>query len=132
MKKICSLFCLILLLAACNDTDEKLDGKWQLQAVDVEGTTIAVDTVYYNFQTSLFMYQIYRPSSQSYSHCFGFKTVNDDRQLALELTTYGTDVNKFLPQTDWQNPHQQFNIEQLDGQHLVLKNGKKTYRFRRF
>ncbi|MDR2498082.1 MAG: lipocalin-like domain-containing protein [Tannerellaceae bacterium] len=132
MKKIYYLFALILFLASCNDTDEKLDGKWQLQKVDVEGTTIEVDTVYYNFQTSLFMYQIYRPSLQSYSHCFGFKTVNDDHQLALELTTYGTDVSKFLPQTDWQNSHRLFNIERLDGQHLVLKNGKKTYHFRRF
>ncbi|MDR2497500.1 MAG: lipocalin-like domain-containing protein [Tannerellaceae bacterium] len=132
MKKICCLFCFILLLASCNDTDEKLDGKWQLQTVDVEGTTFTVDTVYYNFQTSLFMYQIYRPASQSYSHCFGFKTVNDERELALELTTYGTDVSKFLPQTDWRNASQVFSIEQLNGQHLVLKNGKRTYYFRRF
>ena len=132
MKKIYPLLTLLLFLASCSDTDDKLDGKWQLQKIDTAGTTVAVDTVYYNFQTSLFMYQIYQPATQTFSHCFGFKTVKDDDQLSLELTTYGTDINKFLPRTDWASAQQAFSIEQLSNQNLVLKRGDRTYYFRKF
>ena len=48
-----------ILMAACsNDTEHKLEGKWQLQQVEANGDVIQADTVFYNFQNILFMYQL--------------------------------------------------------------------------
>ena len=44
-----------ILMAACsNDTEHKLEGKWQLQQVEANGDVIQADTVFYNFQNILF------------------------------------------------------------------------------
>jgi hypothetical protein len=137
MKTIQQILCisvLLLAMASCsNEADDKLDGKWQLQKVEANGTTIAVDTVFYNFQTSLFMYQIYTPASNTYRHCFGFKTIVDNKRLQLELTPYPVDVPRFLAYTDWKSSKVEFAIEQLNATRLVLKAvDGKSYTFRRF
>ncbi|MDR0536894.1 MAG: lipocalin-like domain-containing protein [Tannerellaceae bacterium] len=137
MKTIQNIGCFFLLslvfLSCSNETDDKLDGKWQLQKVEINGTAFDVDTIYYNFQTSLFMYQIYQPSSNSFKHCFGFKTVEDNKQLFLELTPYGSiSIPAFLPYTDWSASKRNFSIEQLNNTRLVLKGDGKSYVFRKF
>jgi hypothetical protein len=137
MKSIQSIilfFLLLLAIFSCSsEVDDKLDGKWQLQRVEAGGTAFDVDTVYYNFQTSLFMYQIYQPASNSFKHCFGFKTVEKKDSLFLELTPYGAAVpSSFLPHTDWTSSKRKFGIEQINNNRLILKGDGKSYIFRRF
>ncbi|GHU09520.1 hypothetical protein FACS189431_7710 [Alphaproteobacteria bacterium] len=136
MKVIRYGLCLILFFAfiACsNELDDKLEGKWQLQQIEANGNIISkVDTVFYNFQTSLFMYQIYLPGSNSFSNCYGFKTVTADKQLLLELTPYGVPVDKFLPRTDWKSKEREFKVDHVNGNSLVLSSDNKQYVFRKF
>lgn len=56
--------CLLLLtVVSCSkDEETELDGKWQLQEIEQNGEVQYTDTVFYNFQNSLFMYQTYSPS----------------------------------------------------------------------
>ncbi|MDR1644499.1 MAG: lipocalin-like domain-containing protein [Tannerellaceae bacterium] len=122
-----------LLFASCSrEIGDRIDGKWQMQQIEADGKVWNVDTIYYNFQTSVFMYQIYRPLSDSFSHCYGFKTMETDKQALLELTDYGVVISKFLPQTDWETPIRRFIVEEITAKRLILQSDGKRYIFRRF
>ena len=121
-----------ILMAACNnDTEHKLEGKWQLQQVEANGEMIQADTVFYNFQNILFMYQIYQPDSNSVLYRYGYNTV-DENKLTLELEHNPNTLDKFLPDTDWSSKTRVFTIEKLSGKQLILDSEGKRYIFRKF
>lgn len=121
-----------ILMAACNnDTEHKLEGKWQLQQVEANGEVIQADTVFYNFQNILFMYQIYQPDSNSVLYRYGYNTVNENK-LTLELEHNPNHLDKFLPYTDWSSKTRVFTIEKLSGKQLILDSEGKRYIFRKF
>lgn len=121
-----------ILMAACNnDTEHKLEGKWQLQQVEASGEVIQADTVFYNFQNILFMYQIYQPDSNSVLYRYGYNTVNENK-LTLELEHNPNTLDKFLPYTDWNSKTRVFTIEKLSGKQLILDSEGKRYIFRKF
>ena len=121
-----------ILMAACNnDTEHKLEGKWQLQQVEANGEVIQADTVFYNFQNILFMYQIYQPDSNSVLYRYGYNTVNENK-LTLELEHNPNHLDKFLPYTDWNSKTRVFTIEKLSGKQLILDSEGKRYIFRKF
>lgn len=121
-----------ILMAACNnDTEHKLEGKWQLQQVGANGEVIQADTVFYNFQNILFMYQIYQPDSNSVLYRYGYNTV-DENKLTLELEHNPNTLDKFLPYTDWNSKTRVFTIEKLSGKQLILDSEGKRYIFRKF
>ncbi|MCC8199097.1 MAG: lipocalin-like domain-containing protein [Tannerellaceae bacterium] len=131
MLRVWILLILSVACIACSkDTDNQLHGKWQLQQVESGGHVEAVDTIYYNFLTSLFRYQIYKPATDSYSGCDGFKTLQEDGQLFLELV--GTGIDAFLPSTDWNSHQRVFTIEKISRSQLILSEGGKQYTFRKF
>ena len=122
--------CVIAGLMACDNTlDSQLEGKWQLKAVEQAGQIESVDTVWYNFQTSLFEYQVYIPAIDSVRNMYGYKTVIDDQHLELELVSYFITIKDFLPLTDWCSPKRNFQIEKVTSSDLVLSSEGKTYRF---
>jgi hypothetical protein len=119
-------------LTSCNkDDNSRLEGKWQMQTVESNGVTEKVDTIYYNFQTSLFQYQIYNPNTDSMRHSYGFKVL-DNNILSLELTAYPNPTGVFLPHTDWESIRRDFYIERLTNSTLILKSEDKKYTFRKF
>lgn len=133
MKKQ-GLFILLLLLAiSCSkDTENKLEGKWQLRQVETEGTVVSVDTVWYNFQNTLFSYQLYNPSTGSYRQQYGFNTVTGG-ELLLELGDNPLPNDQFLPLTDWDRAERSFSVTKLKGSELILTDASgKIYTFRRF
>jgi hypothetical protein len=124
---------IFLLFVSCNsDISDRLEGKWQLQQVEANGATKKVDTVFYNFQTSLFMYQIYQPETDGFSSWYGFKMMETKNQLLLELTDYSIALQKFLPLTDWESSYRRFIIEEITDKRLVLNSDDKRYTFRKF
>ncbi|MDR1879436.1 MAG: lipocalin-like domain-containing protein [Tannerellaceae bacterium] len=127
MLKAGCMAVMVCVLAACgNDLDDKLEGKWQLQQVETDGIIQHVDTIFYNFQTSLFMYQIYVPAKDQFQYSYGFKEI-DDTRLFLEI------INEdLLPYTDWESTKRTFTIEKSTRSRLVLGSGKKRYTFRKF
>jgi hypothetical protein len=120
--------CLICLAACSKDTDDKLEGKWQMQQIEADGHVQKTDTIYYNFQTSLFQYQIYNAQTNGYPNRYGFKTMKGDNELLLELEA--DDV--FLKLTDWTSKNRTFTIEKLTGRELILTGDGRRYTFRKF
>ncbi|MDH6304429.1 hypothetical protein M2459_001162 [Parabacteroides sp. PF5-5] len=119
---------LILFGAACSDENEdKLAGKWQMQEIESNGTYQKVDTIYYNFLTSLFQYQIYSPTSNSYNVVYGYKTLNDNKELLLEM-----EDASLLPHTDWTTTQRTFTIEKISNSQLILDSEGRRYTFRKF
>ena len=59
VRNILIAFCVILFVSCSKDTESKLFGKWQLQKVEASGNVQKVDTVYCNYEHSLFMNQVY-------------------------------------------------------------------------
>ena len=132
-KRLASCLGCLLLLASCRgEIGDRLEGKWQLQQVETNGLTEKVDTIFYNFQTSLFMYQIYRPQTEGFASCYGFKMMETKNRLLLELTNYSTAAQNFLPLTDWESTSRRFTVEEVTGKRLVLKSDDKRYTFRKF
>lgn len=122
-----------IILAACNDDIEhKLEGKWQLQQVEADGEVIQADTVYYNFQNILFMYQVFIPDSNKFVSQHGFNTLEEDNQITLELAHDPRPIANFLPFTDWKSERRTFTIEESNRKHLILNSEGKRYTFRKF
>lgn len=123
----------VLLVASChNDTVHKLEGKWQLQQVEANGDLIEADTVFYNFQNTLFMYQVYIPADDRYVLQQGFNTIKDEDQLILEFANDPRPANEFLQYTDWTSVTRTFTIEKVSGKQLILNSEGKRYIFRKF
>lgn len=125
-------FSLLALVSCSNDNDDKLLGKWQLQKRECNGVIETVDTVFYNFQHSLFMYQILNKAGDPLIYQYGFNSAQKNDSLYIELANDPRDVNKFLPYTDWSTATRGFKIDQLSNSKLVLSADSFTYVFRKF
>lgn len=132
VRNILIAFCVILLASCSKDTGSKLFGKWQLQKVETSGDVQNVDTVYFNFEHSLFMYQVYVTEIDSFRHQYGYNTLEGEKTLLLELENDPTPISKFLPYTDWDSAKQTYTIEKLESKQLILSREGKTYTFRKF
>lgn len=132
-KRMIALCGGLLSLIACGDSLERqLEGKWQLKTVEQNGQIETVDTVWYNFQNSLFEYQVYVPAIDSVRNMYGYKTLVDDQHLELELVSYFITIKDFLPITDWSAPKRTFQIEESTGSRLTLSSEGKTYIFKKY
>lgn len=120
--------CLAVLTACSKDMADRLDGRWQMRQTEAGGNVRKADTVFYNFQTSLFQYQIYDSRTNTYPGGYGFKTMKGDNGLLLQLEAN----DDFLKQTDWTSNERVFTIEKLTGKELILTGEGKRYTFRRF
>ena len=134
MRGVSLVFCLIgWLLVSCNkSTEDRLWGKWQLREVVSPTGVEQVDTVWYNFQNSLFLFQVYRPQSDSMQYCYGYNTVTNETEIQLDLISNPKPVAQFLPYTDWEDRQRTFRIDKLTGSELILSDEEQTYRFRKF
>ena len=120
-------------MVSCNKVEHKLEGKWQLKTVEANGVVQTVDTVWYNFQTSLFEYQLYDPAKDVYRTNFGYKTLKGDTKLDLELVNYGgTPLKIHGVPADWTSPKQTFTIEQSSVTNLVMSAREESYTFKKF
>ena len=134
MRGVSLVFCLIgWLLGSCRKcTEDRLWGKWQLREVVSPAGVEQVDTVWYNFQNSLFLFQVYRPQSDSMQYCYGYNTVTNEMEIQLDLISNPKPVAQFLPYTDWEDRQRTFRIDKLTGSELILSDEEQTYRFRKF
>ena len=133
IRSIVVVICSFLLITACSkDTQSKLYGKWQLQEVEVNGVVEKVDTVYFNFQQDLFMYQIYQPQTQTYSYRYGYDIMEGEHTVHLELINNPEPLSSFLPLTDWSSAKRTYTIDKVSNKQLIMYSEGKTYTFRKF
>ena len=134
MRGVSLVFCLIgwLLVSCSKSTEDRLWGKWQLREVVSPTGVEQVDTVWYNFQNSLFLFQVYCPQSDSMQYCYGYNTVTNETEIQLDLISNPKPVAQFLPYTDWEDRQRTFRIDKLTGSELILSDEEQTYRFRKF
>lgn len=94
VRNILIAFCVILFVSCSKDTESKLFGKWQLQKVEASGNVQNVDTVYFNFEHSLFMYQVYVTEIDSFRHQYGYNTLEGEKHCCWNWRTIrGRSVN---------------------------------------
>lgn len=106
--------------------DADLQGKWQMDNAD---------TVYYNFQNNLFMYQIYRKKDQI-SAAYGYYIFHGDTAIDLQLlkpfpseylgwdTIYASNGNDTI--------HKLFKIKQLTRKKMILSSDGEDNSFHKF
>ena len=130
MKQLAFGILLMSLFAACsNNLERQIEGKWQLKTVSEGDKVTVVDTVYYNFQNTLFMYQIANGAPGTNAIMYGYKTEqNDGKELLLELE----DVKFVEDRTDWTELNTLFTVESVSNSKLTLKTNGKTYQFNKF
>ncbi|HBK28997.1 MAG TPA: hypothetical protein DDZ04_04080 [Parabacteroides sp.] len=126
VRKVLACLLVGFLLTSCDSYTTDMEGKWQLERIESESGISQVDTVWYNFQTSLFQYQIYDQSTRSYRTSDGFNTYEKDK-LVLRLFS-----ENILPYTDWNTSVRDFIVEKKNRNALILSSEGKKYYFRRF
>jgi len=115
------------------DKDTELDGKWQLKEVmDIDGVVHPVDTVWYDFQNTLFRYQYYDTAEKQYHWTHGLKTKEGEDRFRIELLPYAIPVDSFILFTDWKSGVRSFTVEKKTRTSLVLSSEGKEYRFKDF
>ncbi|OUO55794.1 hypothetical protein B5F77_00910 [Parabacteroides sp. An277] len=120
----------VSLLGGCDKMTTDLEGQWQLNTIEAEGEVQQVDTVWYNFQTSLFRYQIYAPQTDTWAMAYGYNTYEGER---LSLRLFIDDSNPdFLGRTDWEADTRDFIVEEVGGKRMVLRSEGKTYTFTKY
>lgn len=132
-KKIAFLGSLLagFLWNACDSYTTEFEGKWQLTEVESAGVVTSVDTVWYNFQTSLFQYQIYDRATDQYLAVHGYHTY-EDGILSLDLFQSTEAERDFLMRTDWNSAQRSFSVDEISRKKLVLSDDGKRYIFRKF
>ena len=128
-KTVFFVICCLILLSSCDKIfvdisgkEADLQGKWKVDNVD---------SVYYNFQSSLFQYQIYQ-QKEAMSMAYGNYTLYDtalDIRLLSEHTVISLDHLKWdtlFSSTSHDTIFKRFTIEKLTNKQLVLNsnNGK--------
>jgi hypothetical protein len=126
----CSLLFLIScdkLFVGVSGKEVDLQGKWQMDNAD---------TVYYNFQNNLFMYQIYQTKGNM-SMIYGYYTLYGDTAIDLRLLSeYANGIS--LDYLGWDTLHsatgqdtifKAFKIDELTNKKLTLhsNNGKESF-----
>ncbi len=130
-KRLIIAASVLIALSACDTMSTDLEGKWQLNQIECGGEISAVDTVWYNFQTTLFQYQIYDRSSDRYRYSYGYNFYEGD-QLKLQLLSDPHPVGEFLPYTDWHEVTRNFCVEKVTHKQLILSSEGKKYIFKKF
>lgn len=121
----------IFLWSACDSHTTEFEGKWQLAEIECAGDVTPVDTVWYNFQTSLFQYQIYDRTTDQYLAVHGYHTY-ENGILSLDLFQSTEDERNFLERTDWDSAQRSFSVEEISREKLILSDDGKRYIFRKF
>ena len=121
----------IFLWSACDSHTTEFEGKWQLTEIECAGDVTPVDTVWYNFQTSLFQYQIYDRTTDQYLAVHGYHTY-ENGILSLDLFQSTEDERNFLERTDWNSAQRSFSVEEISREKLILSDDGKRYIFRKF
>ena len=110
------LLALMFFVTSCDRvTTPALVGKWQLKTVGKNGVEMAVDTVWYNFQSeSVFELQVYVPQEDLYVQFPGLKK-QEENVLFIRLEFDG-----YADYSDWTSRERSFTIEQLKRKTLRL------------
>ena len=128
----CAFLCLIAcdkLFVDVSGKEVELQGKWQMDGAD---------TVYYNFQNSLFLYQNYQKKGEM-SQVYGYYTLYGDTGLdlrllkeyaSLPLDHLGWDTLRSVTGQD--TIFKAFKIEKFTKKELILSSDKGKMSFHKF
>ena len=122
----------ILLATSCDDKYRNdWFGKWQLRSIDTGSQSITVDSVYFNFQTDLFMYQILLPSADTTYNYYGVNVIEGD-SIHLILENKPGVNNLFWKVSGWKDKEHTYAIKKMESKELILSDENGTYNFRKF
>jgi len=135
-KTLFFAICSFLFLVSCDKffinisgKEADLQGKWQMDNAD---------TVYYNFQNSLFQYQIYLMKGEI-SQVQGYYTLYGDTALDLRLlreyASFPLDYlgwDTLYSSTGQDTIFKAFKIEKFTSNHLVIFSNKGKFSFHKF
>jgi len=135
-KTLLFVICSLLFLVSCDKLfvhisgkEADLQGKWQMDNAD---------TVYFNFQNSLFQYQIYR-KKDAMSSVFGYYVLHGDTALDVRLLReYASFSLNYLgwdtlrSATGQDTIFKAFKIRQFTSKKLILYSDKGTESFHKF
>jgi hypothetical protein len=129
---VCSLLCLVScdkLFVSISGKEAQLQGKWQMDNAD---------SVYYNFQNSLFSYQIYQGENKV-SQIFGYYTLYGDTALDLRLLAehafFSLDYlgwDTLRSETGQDTIFKAFKIEKFTNKKLILNSNNGKVSFHKF
>jgi len=135
-KTLFFVICSFLFFISCDELfvhvskeEAALQGKWQMDNAD---------TVYYNFQNSLFQYQIYRKKdvmSQVYGYYYLYGDTALELRLLREFSSFPLDYlgwDTLYSATRQDTIYKVFKIEKYTSKKLVLLSNNGEISFHKF
>jgi len=130
------VICSILFMVSCdklfvgvNGKEVDLQGKWQIDNAD---------SVYYNFQNSLFQYQIYT-TENNISDVYGYYTLYEDTALELRLLSEYSNISldhlgwdTLYSETGQDTIYKKFTLEKFTKKQLILSSDKGKVSLHKF
>ena len=117
------------LFVGVSGKEADLQGKWQMDGAD---------TVYYNFQNSIFQYQIYRKKDAAFS-VYGYYTLYGDTALDLRLLRKYSSIpldylkwDTLYSSTGQDTLFKAFKIEKFTKKQLILHSNNERISFHKF
>ncbi|MDR0895969.1 MAG: lipocalin-like domain-containing protein [Prevotellaceae bacterium] len=122
---------LMVLTAACTNDEKRLENKWQLQQYQYsDGTTIRVDSVFYNFQKGSFSAICLLPDD-TYRTFFGNYSFKGTT-LSIVLLVDAVADPYYERYIGWEQGKRTFTIEELSESTLLLTYTDIHYSFRSY
>ena len=130
MTLLSFVFVFLFLIACDNDTEKRIEGKWQLKFNELSNGDIEkVDSVFYNFQKESFS-AICLLNNGQYESFFGNYTLKENKISINLLPEYeGVLYNKYFGWNNWQR---EFTIDKLNSTIMQLNFQGNIANFRKY
>lgn len=118
-------------LTACNDTDSRLENKWQLRSYEFpDGRTQREDSVFYNFQSGSFSAICVLPDA-NYETFYGLYTLTDNK-ISINLLPESLQSPNYQRYMAWPEGQRTFTLQQLNTNSMTLVYDKTLLHFRSY
>ena len=137
MKKVLYILISIALLTACDKVyiNGELDGMWRLEKVVYPDSTVHPNQIFYSFQRH--MTQVSEHNDSTLPKRFLGNLYYDGTTLSMShfyvfpLESYPATIN-MLKRFHLYSDSTVFQVQSLDKEWLIMKNGERTYALRKW
>ncbi len=132
MYKYYSIIILLLLISCSKDEEAKLEGRWQVTAIESPRHNIQTDSLFWSFDSGVCEIQTLQASSPHYAEQIYANYLLEDNLVRISIPNnylYLATQNRYL---DWNTSERKFEIRELTAKSLKLSVNDTIYSFRKY
>lgn len=135
MRNLFLLILLVTITVSCRDDRDEITSKWKLERITRKGNTLGeeaetvkVDSIFFNFQTNVFLYQRKLPNNNFHTRVSYYRLHNDSITITRISPLKPGEQNKLL----WCDSIKSFYYDHGKRNKLKLEDEQYIYQLSRF